>query len=56
MVTLSFGVAQYKPGEVLEDFITRADDGLYQAKRRGRNRVESIEPMATEVRRVGFGS
>jgi diguanylate cyclase len=56
MVTLSFGVAQYKPGEVLEDFITRADGGLYQAKRRGRNRVESIEPMATEVRRVGFGS
>lgn len=53
MVTLSFGVAQYKPGEVLEEFIARADTGLYQAKRRGRNRVESAEPMASEVRRVG---
>jgi len=56
MVTLSFGVAQYKPGEVLEDFIARADSGLYQAKNRGRNRVESAEPMAGEVRRVGFGA
>jgi diguanylate cyclase len=56
MVTLSFGVAQYKPGESLDDFITRADSGLYQAKNRGRNRVESAEPLATELRRVGFGS
>lgn len=56
LVTLSFGVAQYKPGEPLEDFITRADTGLYQAKNRGRNRVESTEPMAGEVRRAGFGS
>ncbi|MFM2129991.1 MAG: hypothetical protein RL477_1537 [Pseudomonadota bacterium] len=53
MVTLSFGVAQYKPGEALDEFITRADTGLYQAKKRGRNRVESAEPMAGEVRRVG---
>lgn len=53
MVTLSFGVAQFKPGETLEDFVTRADTGLYKAKKRGRNRVESAEPTATEVRRVG---
>lgn len=53
MVTLSFGVAQYKPGESLEEFIVRADTGLYQAKKRGRNRVESAEPMAGQVRRVG---
>ncbi len=52
VVTLSFGVAQYKPGEVLEEFVTRADAGLYQAKRHGRNRVESTEAMAGEVRRV----
>ena len=52
VVTLSFGVAQYKPGEVLEEFVTRADTGLYQAKRHGRNRVESAEAMAGEVRRA----
>lgn len=52
-VTLSFGVAQYKPGETLEDFVARADTGLYQAKKRGRNRVESTEPTAGSVRRVG---
>ncbi len=52
VVTLSFGVAQYKPGEVLEEFVARADTGLYQAKRHGRNRVESAEAMAGEVRRA----
>ena len=56
MVTLSFAVAQFKPGETLEDFVTRADTGLYKAKKRGRNRVESAEPTATEVRRVGVRS
>jgi diguanylate cyclase len=52
MVTLSFGVAQFKPGETLEELITRADSGLYAAKKHGRNRVESTEPLASEIRRV----
>ena len=38
-ITLSFGVAKYRSPETLKSFIKRADDGLYQAKRLGRNRV-----------------
>lgn len=40
-VTLSFGVAQYKPDESVESLISRADQLLYKAKKNGRNRVES---------------
>ncbi|SIN72163.1 diguanylate cyclase (GGDEF) domain-containing protein [Sulfurivirga caldicuralii] len=40
-VTISIGVAQHKPGESLRDFTQRLDKLLYQAKRNGRNRVES---------------
>ncbi len=50
MVTLSFGLAQYKAGETLDTFIGRADEGLYLAKKRGRNRVDSAEPLAAEMR------
>lgn len=39
-ITLSVGVAEYKAGESVSDFIERADAALYQAKHRGRNRVE----------------
>jgi diguanylate cyclase len=54
LVTISFGVAQFKPGETLEEFIARADGGLYAAKKHGRNRVESLEPMASEICRVAM--
>jgi diguanylate cyclase len=37
-ITLSLGVAKYRPGETVASFLKRADDGLYQAKRTGRNR------------------
>ncbi|WP_324104781.1 GGDEF domain-containing protein [Noviherbaspirillum sp.] len=39
-ISLSIGVAQYRRGEKLTDLIARADAALYQAKQRGRNRVE----------------
>ncbi len=39
-VTASFGVAEYIDGEKKDDFIKRADDALYQAKKNGRNRIE----------------
>ena len=39
-ISASFGVANYQPGESIEQFIDRADQGLYAAKQQGRNRVE----------------
>lgn len=35
----SFGVAEYRPGEPLDDWLRRADAALYKAKQGGRNRV-----------------
>lgn len=40
-VTLSIGVAAYRPGEPVDDFVHRADAYLYAAKQRGRDRVEA---------------
>ncbi|MDF1747332.1 MAG: GGDEF domain-containing protein [Alphaproteobacteria bacterium] len=36
-ITLSIGIAVFKPGESLADFINRSDEGLYFAKGNGRN-------------------
>jgi diguanylate cyclase (GGDEF)-like protein len=36
-ITASFGIAEYRVGEDLEDVIRRADKLLYVAKRNGRN-------------------
>ncbi len=38
-ITVSMGVAQYRPGERVHDLIERADACLYASKRGGRNRV-----------------
>lgn len=40
-ITLSVGVAEYRPGESISEFIERADAALYSAKNGGRNRVEA---------------
>ncbi|MNT97687.1 putative diguanylate cyclase YdaM [compost metagenome] len=45
-VTASFGVAHAQPGDNLESLLTRADDGLYQAKRNGRNQVFALQEGA----------
>jgi diguanylate cyclase len=41
IITISCGVTQYDPNESAEDFVRRADECLYAAKRAGRNRVIS---------------
>lgn len=38
-ITVSLGVAFYRQGESVEEFISRSDQALYFAKKNGRNRV-----------------
>ena len=39
-VSFSAGVSELRPGDTIEDLLHQADEALYEAKRRGRNRVE----------------
>ena len=41
-ITVSFGVTQFKQDDTEDSFIKRVDDALYQAKEKGRNRVEVV--------------
>lgn len=55
-VTVSMGVAVAAGGAQLDpqEFLNRADAGLYKAKRNGRNRVEQLDDTATKLSaRVG---
>jgi diguanylate cyclase len=38
-ITVSIGVAQFRPGESMAQFLERCDGAMYLAKRTGRNRV-----------------
>jgi diguanylate cyclase (GGDEF)-like protein len=51
-VTISLGVAELQEGETGEDWLRRADDALYAAKRGGRNltRVSHINDPSGEFR------
>ncbi|MBP5944464.1 MULTISPECIES: sensor domain-containing diguanylate cyclase [unclassified Pseudomonas] len=40
VVTASFGIASWRPGEGADSLLLRADSGVYMAKQRGRDRVE----------------
>jgi diguanylate cyclase (GGDEF)-like protein/PAS domain S-box-containing protein len=41
-VTISLGVTQYGENDTADSFIKRADDAMYAAKAKGRNRVEVL--------------
>jgi diguanylate cyclase len=47
IITISCGVTQFDPNETTEDFVRRADQCLYAAKRTGRNRVVSETQITT---------
>ncbi len=42
-MTVSSGVTAYRTGEDMRSMLARADQGLYEAKDKGRNRVESAQ-------------
>ncbi len=47
-VTLSCGITAYHEGMTREEFINRADQGLYKAKQQGRNRTVSMDDTGNE--------
>ena len=48
--TLSLGVTSCYPGTMaMKDFIKKADDAMYHAKQKGKNRVEISEPGLNEA-------
>ncbi|MEH7108837.1 diguanylate cyclase, partial [Bacillus sp. JJ1764] len=42
-ITASFGISDFQIGEDAKSLINRADQALYEAKRKGRNRVEYVK-------------
>jgi two-component system, cell cycle response regulator len=46
-VTVSGGIAQWKPAEEIKDWLDRADQALYEAKQSGRNRIVLSSSLAS---------
>ena len=53
-ITCSFGVTEYADGDTPESFVARADRALYQAKLKGRDRVELA--VKDDLAQTGFAS
>ena len=51
-VTCSFGVAMYQKSEATDEFVHRADEAMYSAKRAGRNRVSTFPTSKQEDGKV----
>jgi len=45
-MTVSIGVAQWRPDEEFASLLMRADQALYEAKQAGRNRVRGADPVS----------
>ena len=48
-ITVSIGVAQFRPGESMSDLVERFDRALYLAKKTGRNRVVNENAVNREL-------
>ena len=46
-VSISIGVAEYREGQLPEEWMKSADNALLEAKRKGRNQVLSRQPAGT---------
>jgi len=44
-ITMSIGVAQYRRTESIPNFVNRADEKMYEAKKAGKNRVVAEDPL-----------
>jgi diguanylate cyclase len=60
-ISLSFGMVQVRPAEILSQALQRADQALYEAKRQGRSRAvaatgNAAEPQFTESQTLGLTS
>lgn len=47
-ITVSMGIAVYREDDTYDALLKRADDALYQAKQKGRNRIESAGRISSE--------
>ncbi len=48
-VTVSFGVAQFEPGQSVDDWLERADAALYEAKESGRDCIIFAQPQSAHT-------